>query len=82
MTSRGYVNGEEAFSSAVTGQLSRWDETLPVLFGDEECGGRPFLGRIYLVAPHRRWLPAADIQTKHEPHTLIVVGPVDGVGQR
>ncbi len=60
-STRLYVNGEVSGNGQTAGDLSNWDETFPLILGNEKSGDRPWLGELHLVALYHRALDAAEV---------------------
>jgi len=57
-----YINGTENAAGAIGGDLSNWDESFRLAFGDEVSGGRPWMGKLYLIAVYRRALTPEEVR--------------------
>jgi hypothetical protein len=60
------INGQEAASTTVAGELSNWDPDYRLIVGNEFQVDRVWLGTIYLLAVYARPLTPADISTNYD----------------
>ncbi len=58
-----YVNGTERAAGTIGGDLSNWDGSFKLALGDEVSGGRPWMGKLYLIAVYRRALGPEEVRT-------------------
>ena len=81
-----YVNGEftDDLDPAAPGSLGDWDETFAFVLGNEVTGGRPWQGKLRLVAIHNRALTPAQIRQNFEAGVgekfFLLFGVADSVG--
>jgi parallel beta-helix repeat protein len=61
-----YVNGELHAREMIGGSLDNWDESYPLVLGNEPTGERPWLGEFYLVALYCRALNRDEIRQNYE----------------
>jgi glycopeptide antibiotics resistance protein len=60
---RVYVNGIKRAQARIPGgRLTNWDPALPLIFGNEFSGNRPWLGRLFFVAIYDRPLREKEIR--------------------
>ena len=62
---RMYINGEEAASGPIPGELSSWEGGMRLALADEVGGGRPWLGAYHHVAVYSRALEPSEIAAHH-----------------
>ena len=60
-----YLNGELASTLTVGGDLRNWDVGYQIALGDELSGGRPWLGKLFLVAIYDRDLSPREIKQNY-----------------
>lgn len=56
-----YYDGQEIGRQTVTGDLSTWDESMPLSLCNEPTGDRPWRGRIHLIAIYDRALGPEEV---------------------
>ncbi len=61
-----YVNGQDRGVLALDGDLSSWDERMPLLLADELSEDRSWLGLFHLVAVYSRALAPAEVLHNYE----------------
>ena len=61
-----YINGQDRGILDVGGDFSNWDETMPLLIGDEVSEDRPWLGLLHLCAVYSRALAPAEVLHNYE----------------
>ena len=63
-----YVNGADTGDrdSVAAGNLNDWDDSFALVLGNEVSGGRPWRGKLRLVAIHNRALTAEQITQNYE----------------
>lgn len=61
-----YVNGQDRGVLALEGDLSNWDERMPLLLADELSEDRSWLGLFHLVAVYGRALAPAEVLHNYE----------------
>jgi len=61
-----YINGEEAVTGRVAGDLSNWNDSFRLALANELTRDRPWLGDIHLVAIYSRALSAAEVRTNFD----------------
>lgn len=65
-SARIYLNGAEAASGSIGGNLSNWAADYPLLLANEAGGERPWLGELYLTAVYCRALSAAEVTQNYQ----------------
>ena len=60
--SRIYVNGRQQAAKKISGKLTNWDNSFPLILANEATGDRPWLGTLHLVAVYSRALTSREIQ--------------------
>jgi len=61
-----YINGQDRGVLDVDGDFSNWDESMPLLLGDEVSEDRPWLGVLHLCAVYSRALTPAEVLHNYE----------------
>lgn len=61
-----YINGQDRGILDVDGDFSNWDETMPLLLGDEVSEDRPWLGLLHLCAIYSRALAPTEVLHNYE----------------
>ena len=69
-----YINGQDRGILDVGGDFSNWDETMPLLLGDEVSEDRPWLGLLHLCAVYSRALSPAEVLHNYESNDKSDVG--------
>ena len=59
---RVYLNGKQAVTKQVVGNLSNWSSEYPLVLANERTSDRPWLGELHLVAIYHRTLRAEDVE--------------------
>ncbi len=61
-----YINGQDRGVLDVGGDLSNWDDRMPLLLGDELSEDRPWLGLLHLCAVYSRALEPGEVLHNYE----------------
>ena len=69
-----YINGQDRGILDIGGDFSNWDETMPLLLGDEVSEDRPWLGLLHLCAVYSRALSPAEVLHNYESNDKSDVG--------
>lgn len=67
-----YIDNKVAASGLTAGNLSYWDDTFPLVLGNEAAEQHPWLGELHLVAIYCRALSESEVDQNY------VVGPSPG----
>ena len=57
-----YIDGVENVTFTRMGGLTTWDNTYPIVVGDEATSGRSWLGELHLIAVYDRALDAGEVE--------------------
>lgn len=62
-----YVNGQRRVRANIPGgRFSNWDDTYPLVLGNEATGGRPWLGKIFYLAIYNRPLEEEEVRRHYQ----------------
>lgn len=61
-----YINGKLRSANRVDGKLSSWSDKFQLSLGNETSGGRPWLGKMHLVAVYSRGLTHAEVLQNYQ----------------
>ncbi len=65
-TARVFVDGQMREESVGLGDLSNWNASYPLVFGNEATGDRSWSGRLFFAAIHDGPLSATEIRSHHD----------------
>lgn len=70
-----YLDGRESAALELGGSLSNWDESFPLLLGNEAIGDRPWRGVFHRVAIYDRALSEEEVRRNHTAGKGTLLAP-------